>query len=141
MHMSPTLRATAVFCLLCPLLFAAGLGCSDGPQWGTAEGRVTFDGKPVERGDVRFVPIDGLTPTSGGQIKDGKYTAKVPVGTMRVEITAPKVIGKRKLFDTKDAAWDETTAEMIPVRYNENSDLTLTVESGVNPKDFDLKSK
>ena len=102
---------------------------------------MTLDGITVERGDVRFVPTNGLAPTSGGQIKDGKYSAKVPVGTMRVEITAPKVVGKRKLFDTKDSAWDETTAEMIPLRYNKESDLTLTVESGVNHKDFDLKSK
>jgi hypothetical protein len=139
--MSPTLRAVAVFCLLCLLLFAAGFGCSGGPRWGTVAGQVTLDGKAVERGDVRFVPTNGRTPTSGGQIKDGKYTAKVPVGTMRVEITAPKVVGKRKLFDTKDSAWDEITEEMIPVRYNTKSDLTLTVESGVNLKDFDLKSK
>jgi hypothetical protein len=138
-YMSSTLRALAVFCLPCPLLFAAG--CSSGPRWGTVEGRVTLDGKAVERGDVRFVPRDGLTPTSGGQIKDGEYTARVPVGTMRVEITAPKVVGKRKLFDTKDSPWDEITEEAIPVRYNTKSDLTLTVESGINPKDFDLKSK
>jgi hypothetical protein len=141
MPMALFLRAGAVFTLLFPLLLAAGTGCGSGPRWGTVEGRVTLDGKAVERGDVRFVPTDGLTPTSGGQIKDGKYMAKVPVGAMRVEITAPKVVSKRKLFDTKDSAWDEITEEMMPARYNTKSQLTLTVESGVNSKDFDLTSK
>ena len=54
-------------------------------------GVVTYKGKPVEKGQIRFIPIGAPGgPVTVDPIEQGKYTTKntagVPVGTHRVEI-------------------------------------------------------
>ena len=121
-------------------LVAAAAGCSgDGPT--TVHGTVTLNGEPLKEGTVRFVPVD---PTAGGTagapIKDGKFTAEVPRGEMRVEISAPKVVGKRKMYDTPDSPEVDMVEELIPVRYNAQSDLKITVKSSGQKETFTLTS-
>jgi hypothetical protein len=116
--------------------------CADGPPRGTVIGKVTLDGQPVETGSIRFAAVDGKTPTAGAQIKSGEYKAEVPVGDVRIEITAPKKIGSKKEFEgAPDSGTVDVVTEAIPARYNLKSELTMTVEKGTNTKDFELKSK
>jgi hypothetical protein len=120
-------------------LVAVLAGCSADAKHGTVTGSLTLDGQPVKTGVIRFVPADGLTATADAVIADGKFTANVPPGEKRVEISAPKVVGKRRMMPESPEV--EITEELLPARYNVKTELTLTVTAGNQSKDFELKSK
>ncbi|MBA4190200.1 MAG: hypothetical protein C0467_19620 [Planctomycetaceae bacterium] len=124
------------------LVFVLGVvtGCGGGgSDLGDLSGAVTYDGKPVEDGAISFIPVDGKSPTAGGTIKDGKYTAtKVPVGATKVSITAVKVIGKKKAYDTPDSPEIPITEPLVPAKYNQTTELRYDVKGGVQTKDFQL---
>jgi hypothetical protein len=126
------------------LLSASGWvsgGCSQGPATATVNGEVTLDGKPVPKGHLQFTPVDGQGQTGGALIADGKFTAQIPVAKMKVEIHAPKVVGKRKAYDTPESPWEDEVAESLPAKYNVTSDITLDVKPGSQDVKYDLKSK
>jgi hypothetical protein len=126
---------------LLPVAALLAAGCSDSPTR-TLSGTVTLDGEPLKEGTVRFVPVDTKTGgTAGAAIKDGKFTAEVPLGELRVEISAPKVVGKRKAYDTPDSPMVDIVKELIPARYNVNSDLRVTIKKGGQKETFALVSK
>jgi hypothetical protein len=127
----------SIACLLFALLFA---GCS-GETEGTVSGTVRVDGVPVEKGAITFIPADGKTSTSGGEIKDGRYSVHVPVGKMKVSISVPKETRKKKLYPTPDSPEMAMYDESLPARYNSKTELDLDVKSGKNPKDWDLQGK
>jgi hypothetical protein len=122
------------------VVLLAGAGCGDSSV-GTVTGTVTLDGQPLQQGTVRFVPADGKSQPAGAEVKDGKFTASVPVGVMQVEFSAAKVVGKRKMYDTPDSPVVEETAEILPERYNVKTELKITVKAGNQAETFDLKSK
>ncbi|MFL6547018.1 MAG: hypothetical protein ACJ8LM_17785, partial [Candidatus Udaeobacter sp.] len=70
-------------------------GCSGKPPMGDVKGTVTVNGEPLSEGAVRFIPVNGNTPTTGGTIRDGKFRVTVPVSKQRVEISA-NVIDREK---------------------------------------------
>ncbi len=121
-------------------LALAAAGCSGGGA-STVSGTVKLDGQPVKQGLIKFIPADGQTPTADATITDGKYTATVPPGDKRVEITASKVVGKQKMYDTPDSPTVDLVEELLPKRYNTASELTLKVTGGSQTKDFDLQGK
>ncbi len=62
--------------------------------------KVKCGGQSVQRGFIRFVPLDGTAgPTTMARIVDGKYRADnrggVPLGRHRVEIQAQRLTGKK----------------------------------------------
>jgi hypothetical protein len=119
----------------------AAAGCSTGPPVAELSGTVSVDGQPPARGAITFIPIDGKGQTAGCEIKDGKYAAKLGVGTFKVEIRVPKVVGRKKLYDTPDSPIQDLLEEVLPARYNSASELKIEVNAGKNEKDWDLKSK
>lgn len=116
-------------------------GCSSPEGVGTVSGEVTFDGQPLKDGVIRFVPSDGKTPTVSCSIVNGRYTGEVPLGPKKVEISASKVVGKRKMYDTPDSPTVDKVAELLPPRYNVQSELSMTVKPGKQEQRYDLKSK
>src|SRR5262249_56050848 len=115
-------------------------GCARAGQ-APVRGEVTPDGQPLQEGVIRFVPADGQTPTADAAIAAGRFTATVPPGDKRVEISAPKVLGKRKVYDTPDSPWVDEVAELLPQQYNARSELKMTVQRGTQEKRFEVKSK
>jgi hypothetical protein len=114
-------------------------GCGD-PNIGTVSGTVTVDGEPLLAGSISFFPVDGQSPSAGASIQNGKYTARVPVGAMKVSITYPKVAGTKKLYNTPDSPVGIMYKEGLPARYNERTELTFDVKPGSNTKDWELKT-
>ncbi|HYT94317.1 MAG TPA: hypothetical protein VEL76_36720 [Gemmataceae bacterium] len=105
-------------------------------------GTVTLDGKPIPAGAITFTPFDGLSLTTSAAInEEGKYTARVPVGKMKVSIIAPKVIGKKKLYDTPNSPTVDITVELLPARYNVQTELRFEVTPGKIQANFALQSK
>jgi hypothetical protein len=134
----PIQRAVWFGGFLVALLLLAGC---DRDNTVEVKGTVQFDGKPIEDGSINFVPADGKSQTAGGAIKDGKYSVKVPVGPMKLTISAPKVVGKKKLYDTPESPERPVMAESLPAKYadREKTELEFEVKPGVNEKNWDLK--
>lgn len=124
--------------ILPALLLAAG--CSDGlpDNRGRLTGTVTIDGELAGNGAMNFTPVDGSGPTAGAKVVDGKFTAVLPVGTNKVAIFVPKVVGKRKLYNTPDSPVAEVMGESLPEKYNANTELTVDIVHGDNEHDFVL---
>ena len=132
-------RVPAAGLLAAGMVAVAGCGADDGTA--DVSGTVSFEGKPIENGSINFIATDGKG-TGGGVIKDGKYAAtKVPVGPAKVQISGSKVVGKKKAYNTPDSPMQDITAEMLPKKYNEQTELTFEVKPGKNEKNFELSPK
>ena len=70
------------------LLCLSAIGCGD-PNLGSVSGSVTYEGQPIEKGSINFLPVDGKGASAGGEIVAGKYeVAEVPPGQKIVEVIA-----------------------------------------------------
>lgn len=126
------------------LCFPVLAGCSsaDEMEKATVSGTVTYNAKPVEKGEIRFVPKAGTEgPLAIGTIDNGAYTVTaaggVPIGDHKVEILAyvelPKPANAPPISPT-------AREQYIPEKYNTNSELEFTVPSGGEiTKDFVLE--
>jgi hypothetical protein len=124
----------------CAALLVIGMfaGCSTEAVKGTVEGTVTLNSQPLEHGLIRFVPIDGKLQPADATITAGKYTATIPVGDVRVEITSPKVVGQTKMYPTPDSPTVDKIEELLPPKYNVQSELKMSVPKGKTEKPFEL---
>jgi len=123
------------------ICFAAASGCSTDTKNGTVAGNVTLDGQPLQTGLIRYVPADGQTASGDAQITNGKYSTTTPIGEKRVSISSPKVVGKKKMYETADSPVVDIIQELLPPKYNAQSTLTLTVKPGKQEQPYDLTSK
>jgi hypothetical protein len=111
-------------------------GCSKSPPMGDVQGTVTVNGKPVEEGTVRFLPVNGDTQATGGSIRDGKFRVQVPVAKQRVEIES-NIVDPDKT--PPNASADQIVMKaLVPDRYNVQSELTLDVVPGLNEPTYQL---
>jgi len=117
------------------------VGCSGDATTAKVSGVVSVDGQPAESGSIGFFPVDGKSPTAGAVIEAGRYTAQVPFGKSKVEIRIPKVIGEKKLYDTPDSPVQPVMNETLPPKYNDESELEIEVELGMDEQNFDCKTK
>jgi hypothetical protein len=123
------------FCIL------VAVGC-DNAGAARVSGKVTVDGAALASGAIRLVPIDGKAPTAGAPIEDGEFFIdNAPTTSVRIEISAPKVVGQRKAYDTPDSPLIDITRELLPEKYNLKSELKKDLVRGDNELDFDLKTK
>lgn len=120
-------------------------GCGDNQeQLCPVKGRVTFQGKPVSTGMIRFgatqTPVDMLANLG----PDGTYKVVrahgpgLPEGTYRVAITPPTANRPIGDFRAKQPA---TQSEDIPRKYQSfsTSGLNLVVKPGNNTFDVDMQ--
>jgi hypothetical protein len=124
--------------VLAALVLASG--CAE-PTTGTVNGEILVDGSAPKSGSIAFIPVDGKGTTAGAEIVDGKYTAEASLGSMKVEIRVPKVVGQKKLYDTPDSPMKSLMAESLPARYNDATELVLEVKPGENRQDYDLATR
>ncbi len=124
-------------------LFAGLLvfGCSQPPLAGVVAGEVFLDNAPLAKGRIRFIPTDEKSRPVDAEIVNGKFESRVPPGECRVEVTAPKVIGKKKMYNTPDSPEVEEIAELLPERFNVKSTLSMTVQPGRQEKRFEVQIK
>lgn len=137
----------------CGLLLFALAGCNGNVRpLAPVSGRVTLDGKPLAGGSVVVQPVapPGSVIAGKGSVAfcdaDGHYQLETidgkpgaVIGEHRVRIYGPR---KQKPTavdgDTRSAA----TGEIVPKKYNHNSELMLTVTAaGKSDADFNLISK
>jgi len=143
--MSKTLRASGcLWILLAFLLSACGAATS------TVSGDVTYEGQPVENGEINFLPADGKGAPAGTKIVGGKYEVQglVP-GPKVVQITAVKSVPFARSHDemakrhkAAKARGDGTgiidPADIIPADA-EGNNATIELQPGSQTQDFSLK--
>jgi len=151
--------------LLPPLVLAAVVGCpkSDKPTYANVTGTVTFNGQPVEKGQITFA-TEGRSPSTM-DIVDGKFSGTAMIGSNKITISAKRkgepvsvaaakgakdaetqVKGYQEFMKGKGefggppADYDPTMVEYIPKDWNQNSTQMRAVESGTtNEYKFEIK--
>jgi hypothetical protein len=123
-------RLAASLVLVLGAVALSGCGDNSGPV--LVSGDVIYDGTPVKKGVVRFVPVNGDAPTASAHIEEGKFTVKLAQTEFRVEFSAAKLpeVGLRG----EEIAMDE----LFPDKYTHNSEVKLKVSRGMDPVKFDL---
>jgi hypothetical protein len=106
-----------------------------------AAGTVNVDGQPLEKGGITFTPVDGQSNTAGADIVAGKYATRVPPGSFKVSISAPKVVGQTKLYDTPDSPVRDVIEEALPAKYNTATELVKDIKEDTTSLNFDLSTK
>jgi hypothetical protein len=117
-------------------------GCGAGDRKLPVSGQVTWQGKPLETGMIRFLP-QGADPKteSGAVITQGRYTipreSGLEPGTYKVTVSSPDP----KSGTIPDAPPGERggypATERIPAEYNVNTKLTFEVKAGATNQ-FDI---
>jgi len=145
--------------LLLVLLLATVAGCQEGEKqsYANVSGHVTFNGKPIEKGQITFAVVG--RPPSSMDIVDGKYAGSAMVGQNRIIVsakrksaTAPKLSKeaetqmkgyrefKRREIGDPPQDYDPSMVEYIPPEWGMTSKQVRVVEAGVtNTFDFDIK--
>jgi hypothetical protein len=153
------------------LLLAAVVGCqkADKQTYANVKGTVTFNGKPIDKGQITFA-LEGRPP-SIMDIVDGKFNGQAMVGSNKVSVAARKKAAtppqvKGGAAAAKDAAtqikgymeknfkaapgeyggppidYDPTMVEYIPPEWGTASKQMRAVEAGVpNEFEFVIKGK
>ncbi len=118
-------------------------GCGGGDGSATVKGQVTFDGTPIKDGAINLIPIDSDLRRVGGSISDGAYeltgvqSGPMP-GKYRVEIYAFEPIAAPSGAEEGDAEADSATRQVLPPKFNAESDMELDVNASLVEKDFAL---
>ncbi len=129
------------------LLLVAGCGGSDSNTEGLAavEGEITFDGQPLERGTVLFIPVGGAGRKTGGTIESGWYyipeTKGPNLGKYRVEVYSygPGAgVGEDQGLAEEGEEGQGSVKQRIPTAYNKKSTLQVEITAGTNRHDFSL---
>lgn len=138
-------RPRLVACLVAALALVVSACGQSGPEMGRVRGKVTYQGKPLEKGVVSFIPTDANRQGASGPIQpDGSYELQTrepgdgaELGEYRVGITDVDP----DAFNTELPGEPVKVKSMLPPKYQDQntSGLTATVKSGGNTIDFDPK--
>ncbi|MGE3778815.1 MAG: hypothetical protein AB7F89_16645, partial [Pirellulaceae bacterium] len=123
-------------CLACLITGCANSGTS-------VQGEVTVNGQPLESGEILFVPVD-KGESEGAPISGGQYalanSQRLTPGEYQVQIRSFKGTGKKRWDgmgeeNNPNKTMVEDMVQFIPEKYNNTSQLTVTLRAGSN--DFD----
>lgn len=147
------MRGLAWLCVSFVMSGIAGCGES-GPERIGMNGIVTYNGEPIEDGEISFQPVEGTqAPPTSTTITDGKYelpakwalvpgTYQVAVRSYRVSLDDGAKLPGSTLDRPPPSGGIEVKDQMLPEKFNTKSTIEkVTVESGQAPaeKNFDLK--
>lgn len=137
--------------LLAVVIGSTVVGCGEAePERAAVAGQVTYKGKPLEDGEVRFFSKDHReAPVVTAQISGGQYSLTAEegpfVGANRIEITAFKKTGRqvpdlsRENQNNPDRPMIDEVVPILPAEFNTQSRMTRDIVSGDNTAvDFNL---
>ena len=117
-------------CFVLLVMSFSGFG-KTGADLAPETGRITLDGKPLEKADIEFQPDGSKPPSSGRADADGRYQLAYKRGVMGGTLGSNTV----RITISPDVVANPPN---IPARYNTESELTKEVKSGQNESNFDL---
>jgi len=134
-------RTLAAPVLVLALLCLAGCGGR-----ASVQGSVSYAGAPVDDGTIAFISTDGGSgegANASGDVKDGKYSISgdrgPKSGKYKVEIYWNKKTGKMVGTPGDASVKMAEVKQMLPPKYNKQTELTADITSGSNTKNFELK--
>ena len=125
------LRPTVVPILLLVALAGCGKG---GPQIAPVHGRVTLDGQPLAKADVRFQPDGSQRPSSGRTDAEGRYELMYKRGQPGA-IVGPHTV---RIWVSPEVV---RNPPIIAARFDTKSELRREVKPGDNEFDFDVTTE
>ncbi|WP_437205682.1 carboxypeptidase regulatory-like domain-containing protein [Planctomicrobium sp. SH664] len=140
-------RSRLLMALSCLPVLCLNVGCwKKGPDLGVVKGTVTMDGKPLPRAGVAFFPKAGGRPAFSRTNNEGKYELKYHGNTKGAllgdhEVRITTFIAANLTTDENDKVHvTPEQKEVVPKRYNDDTELSVTVEPSRNEYNFDLVS-
>ena len=134
----------SVFVCAALVLTLLGCGGESGPLKVPVTGVVTLDGQPVPQGQIVLSDAAGVTGSSGGDIREGRFSVKSTTGSKKVSISSMQVVpGKQGRFGgiqgdpVGEANPADVYEEAIPSEYNAQTTLTVEV-TAAGPNEFPL---
>ncbi len=129
----------------CLSLFLLALGCdkqTSEVKQAHVSGTVKLDNKNLNAGTITFDPGNGEVSATI-DIVDGKYEGQAPIGKNKVIISSFQKVSMKEKMKIDGPGYDEMTEiNILPDRYNANSDITRDIVEGDNTFDFlDLKGR
>lgn len=119
--------------------------CGSGPRPMHVWGEASFDGKPIEQGEIIFFPADDTRgPSTGGPIEKGRYdipTTAGPIagGNYRVEITGLQKGKKYTPSVSGDGPVVEPMVNYLPDIYNRKTTLKVKISAVAEENQHDFK--
>ncbi|MBD3673002.1 MAG: carboxypeptidase regulatory-like domain-containing protein [Planctomycetaceae bacterium] len=111
-------------------LFFVGCGSSDSLNRQAVTGEIQFEGSPIPEGTIEFSPV-GEGTSSGAVIQEGKFSIPeekgLPPGEYLVRISAYNPDAEPVAMPGES---NNVAEEIIPPKYNTESDVKFTVEAG-----------
>jgi hypothetical protein len=130
-------RRAYLVLVLASAALICGCGRSSGPPMYDVSGMVTWEGQPLEEGDVIFAPNEAAVEPVAGTIRGGAYQIRARPGKHKVSIRASKLVP-----NSKGAMGEPIHDNFIPDRYNVKTALEADVTpEGENRFDFALSKK
>ena len=138
MNEKRTIAWSSLALLICSCLAACGPGAS-GPRTYSVSGQVSFDQKPVSKGQIIFRPSDEQLHPVASNIEDGEYELRLPAGEYLVVVTASREVPGK--FDTSNPGEKTPIIEQyIPEEFNARSTLHVMIaQENSQTHNFDLK--
>ena len=132
----PPVRQLLGVLFLSSVVWSVGCGHGDRPPLGDVQGTVTLDGQPLARAKVTFRPVAGGRTSYAFTDENGHYRLNF------LRDIKGAIPGSHKVQIYKAATDSEESREnLVPARYNKESNLVCEVSKGQNTFDFDLKGK
>lgn len=118
-------------------LALGALGCRGAARDDTVmlAGRIVIDGQPVRKGGIRFMPLDRGHPAYS-DVQDGRYSARVPKGRLRVFFSAVEETGR--MVQSYSAKVPELIDAVPPTL---RDGVEITVDGDDAARDFVLSSE
>jgi hypothetical protein len=95
-------------------------GC-DGERLYRVVGDVSWQGTPIEDGQINFFAEDATVRPTSAKIVNGRYDARVPAGRMKVEVHGQKDMGYN------EAMHQNTKKHYVSAEYNAETRLRFEV--------------
>lgn len=124
---------------------AGGCGEGDGLKREAVSGKVTLNGKPLERGSIQFLPTQAdQAAAAWGQIVDGAYSVGAADGPVAGEYSVSITSASSETPAAGALPGDDSgpaDPNAVPEQYNLKTTLKATVEAGkANQLNYDLTS-
>ena len=130
---------------LCPLFAGCGPGVDEKGRH-NIRGTVTYDGKPLTKGEITFSPLETQAPSGASRLggfaniqSDGTYSltrdSGLFEGTYQVGVRSYKLVHQGSKEDVVGNDYDPAATEMvylIPKKYESSSGITITVGTDKN---------
>ncbi len=119
------------------------LGCNQGDSRVEINGSVSYQGKPINKGKIYFMPRNEELPQANCDIKDGSYQIDSESGVFAAEyevrILAYKGTGKfTDLGPLYEHRKQEGQKQILPPKFNTKTELKVSITNDSKSYDFDL---